>query len=60
MSAELLYQGLDIFCGAKPVGHVVSEEVSVPTDHLMGGGETKDTQRDQKLFLLKSYKNIKS
>lgn len=60
MSAELLDQGLDIFCGAKPVGHVVREKAIGPTDGLMGGRETQDIQRGQKLFLLRGYENIKS
>lgn len=36
MSAELLYQRLYVFCGAKPIGHVVREEAVIPTDSLMG------------------------
>lgn len=61
MSAELLYERLYVFCGAKPVGHVVREEAIGPTDCLRGrGGDTKDIQRDQMLFLLKIYKNIQA
>lgn len=60
MSAELLYQRLYIFRGAKPVGHVVREEAITPTDSLMRGQGSEKTKypRDQKF--LKSYENIKS
>lgn len=54
MSAELLYQRLYIFRGAKPVGHVVREEAITPTDSLMGdeGGEkTKNIQEIKSCFL---------
>lgn len=36
MSAELLHQRLHVFCGAKPVGHVIREEAVVPTHSLKG------------------------